>query len=240
MTANADDDAVRDGPDLRLKREVSLLREQLTAALRTAILQGDHAPGQKLSERVLCERYDVSRSLLRETLQQLAAEALVELVPHRGPHVATITERDARDIYAVRRVLEGLVAAAFAQQADEADRARLARVADDIAALGEGDSPSRLLQAKNAFYAVLVEGAGNRVAAQLLTQLNNRITLLRRLSLSRSGRLAETKAEITAIVEALVRRDGDEARRLTERHVDRAAASAALAMAAEPAQSDVS
>ena len=51
-----------------------------------------------------------------------------------------------------------------------------------------------LLAAKNAFYAVLLEGCGNQVVGQILTQLNNRVTLLRRLSLSQAGRLPRARA----------------------------------------------
>ncbi|PCO29962.1 GntR family transcriptional regulator, partial [Escherichia coli] len=59
--------------------------------LRTAILDGVFAPGQKLSERELCESLDVSRSCLRESLQHLQAEGLITIVPHRGPEVTDIS-----------------------------------------------------------------------------------------------------------------------------------------------------
>jgi hypothetical protein len=80
-----------------------------------------------------------------------------------------------------------------------------------------------LLAAKNAFYAILLEGCRNRVVGQMLTQLNNRVTLLRRLSLGRAGRLPETLAELEAIVQAIEARDAKRAGRLCAAHVARAA-----------------
>lgn len=214
-----------------LRREASLLRAQLVDVIRASILEGEFAPGERLPERALRERYDVSRGLLREALQQLAAEALVELVPHRGPRVAVITPADAREIFAVRAVLEGLIAAAFARNADEGTMERLGETVALLAAEpDEGADPSRLVALKNAFYATLATGAGNRVAERMLTQLNNRVTLLRRVSLSRAGRLPQTKREIAALLEAIRRRDADAARTLSERHVERAADAAIAAL----------
>lgn len=214
-----------------LRREASLLREQLVDAIRAAIVGGALAPGERLAERVLCERYGVSRGLLREALQKLAGEGLVELVPHRGPQVAVITAADAQEIFAVRGVIEGLIAAGFARAASDEILATLAAtVRDLLAEPDEGADPARLLALKNRFYAILAEGAGNRVAAEILTQLHNRVTLLRRYSLSRAGRLAETKREIAAILGAIERRDPDTARALSEAHVARAAEAAIAAL----------
>ena len=67
---------------LRVPREETSLRQKTTAMLRTAILDGVLTPGQKLSERELCESLDVSRSCLRESLQHLQAEGLITIVPH--------------------------------------------------------------------------------------------------------------------------------------------------------------
>src|SRR2546427_1306912 len=70
------------------------LRLRTTQTLRTAILDGVFAPGQKLSERELCESLDVSRSCLRESLQHLQAEGLITIVPHRGPEVTDISVQE--------------------------------------------------------------------------------------------------------------------------------------------------
>lgn len=218
-------------PGSPLKRHASLLREQLTAALREDILEGVLPPGIKLNERTLCARFEVSRSLMRETLQQLASEALIERVPYRGLRVAAITERDARQIYAVRSVLEGLIAAQFCANARAEHVARLSEAADAVAALTAHDAPAALLAAKNAFYAAVMEGADNDVATHLLTLVNNRITVLRRLSLSRAGRLPAMQAEIAALVEALVAREAETARRLSEAHVGEASEAAMAALA---------
>ena len=96
---------------LRLQREDMSLRKRAEKALRDAILYGAFQPGQKLIERDLCEQLGVSRTLLREALQQLQAEGLITNVIHKGPSVAVITEEDAREIYEARQLIEGHLAA---------------------------------------------------------------------------------------------------------------------------------
>jgi len=72
------------------------------ASLRKAILSFHFKPGEKLTERELCELTGVSRPLMREALRDLEAQGLISNVPHRGPAAAMLTRDDARDIYEVR------------------------------------------------------------------------------------------------------------------------------------------
>ncbi len=111
-------------PTLRVPREETSLRQRTTQTLRTAILDGVFAPGQKLSERELCESLDVSRSCLRESLQHLQAEGLITIVPHKGPEVTSISASEVRDIYAVRASLESLAGRGFAEHATPPQRPR--------------------------------------------------------------------------------------------------------------------
>jgi len=200
------------------------LTGQVVARLRQAILDGTFPPGDRLSERRLTELFDVSRSVIREAVQQVSAEGLITIVPHRGPMVSVLDPEEARQLYRVRAALEGLAAAEFAQHATDAARADLRRVAERLAQLSEDDDTATLIDVKNEFYAALLDGCGNAVAAQMLTQLNNRIITLRRLSLSQPGRLPKSIAELSELVAALEARDADRAKALAEAHVATAAA----------------
>jgi GntR family transcriptional regulator, trigonelline degradation regulator len=219
---------------LQVNRAMSTLRQQVTTTLRQAILAGRFAPGARLIERELCESLGVSRPLVREALQLLQGEGLILHTPHKGPTVATISPSEARDIYAVREVLEALAGEGFARHATDAQIATLRRDLDFLATPAASATTDALLAAKNAFYATLLEGCGNAVVGQMLTQLNNRITLLRRVSLGRPGRLPQTLKELDAIVSAIEVRDATTARALCAAHVARAAAAAQEAEAAEP------
>ncbi|GAD21417.1 GntR family transcriptional regulator [Acidovorax sp. MR-S7] len=217
-------------PTLRVPREETSLRQRTTQTLRTAILDGVFAPGQKLSERELCESLDVSRSCLRESLQHLQAEGLITIVPHKGPEVTSISASEVRDIYAVRASLESLAGRGFAEHATPAQRAALRAKLTELQALDPQQDRAAVLTLKNQFYDILLEGCGNLVAGQMLKQLNNRVTVLRRISMAQPGRLPRTLREIGAIVDAIEARDADAAARLCEEHVRHAAESVMQSM----------
>jgi DNA-binding GntR family transcriptional regulator len=195
------------------------LRERVTASLRDAILNGQLEPGQKLIERELCSSLDISRTLLREALPQLQAEGLIRSIAHKGPSVASLDADEVKEIYQVRRVLEALAAREFARHATDE---QIKELREQLLALKRPEAGSNLrelLIAKAGFYAVLFKGCGNRVISQILTQLNNRMVLYKRLSLSVTGRLPEVINELEAVVSAIEARDPERAGELCEVHV---------------------
>ena len=126
-----------------LKRDDLTLGGRLVSGLREAILSGSLEPGRHLKDRELCEMFGVSRTLVREAVQTLAAEELIEIVPHRGPVVATLDRRTVAELYRVRGVLEGLACAEFAVNADERGRQALSAIVDDLSALTGREGPVR-------------------------------------------------------------------------------------------------
>jgi DNA-binding GntR family transcriptional regulator len=80
--------------------------DQLAAALRERILDGDLQPGHRLIERELVEAYDVARHTLRAALRQLQVEGLVRVEPNRGARVAALSPDDLGELFALRLALE--------------------------------------------------------------------------------------------------------------------------------------
>jgi DNA-binding GntR family transcriptional regulator len=90
--------------ELRLERASTV--DQLAAALRERILDGELEPGRRLIERELVEAYDVARHTLRAALRQLQAEGLVRVEPNRGARVAALSPDDLGELFALRLALE--------------------------------------------------------------------------------------------------------------------------------------
>ena len=86
----------------------STLHGNLVANIRELIIEGDLEPGAKVPERILSERYGVSRTPLREALKTLASEGLLELLPHRGARVARLTAEDVDQMFPIMGALEAL------------------------------------------------------------------------------------------------------------------------------------
>ncbi|MEZ4671421.1 MAG: GntR family transcriptional regulator [Anaerolineae bacterium] len=82
------------------------LRERVLDALRDAIISGELKPGQDLVETELAASLGVSRAPLREALQILSSEGLVETIPYTGTTVKRLTRTDIEELYSLRSVLE--------------------------------------------------------------------------------------------------------------------------------------
>lgn len=224
---------------IRFERVDVSLKKQVIDGMRQAVVDGSFAPGQKLVERELCEIFDVSRPLMREALQQLEAEALITIVPYRGPVVSEISLDEAKSIYAVRQALEALAGAGCAEHASARDIADLEASLEAIALCSDATDQKPLVHAKNEFYRILLRACSNPVVAQMLTGLNNRINLLRRLSMGQPGRLTDTVAELKGIVEAIRNKDAALASKLCSDHVAKAATIALRAMSEKNAAKSV-
>jgi DNA-binding GntR family transcriptional regulator len=230
------DASVRQLSDLTIVAEVAPVRRQVEDRLREAIQRGLFKPDSRLVERDLCQRLGVSRTSLREALRQLEAEGLVLLLPNRGPVVAALTVDDARQIYELRALLEGFAGEAFALRASDAQRRRLEACVDALGAAVRAGRYAELNDIKEAFYDILLEGAGNRVMAETLKRLNNRIRRLRATSLSDPGRPKQTKTEIDRLMQAIRKRDGALARQRCVEHVQKAAAAAIEVLLGQPGE----
>lgn len=207
--------------DLEILPLAAPLRREIETRLRSAITQGRFHAGERLIERELCETLGVSRPSLREALRQLEAEQLVTLRPNRGPVVAEITLEEAAEIYEMRATMEGLAARLFTRRATPEEVQNLRQTVRDLKRAENASSSGLLLDRKNKFYAVLLNGCRNRVIQRVLSQLHNRIRLLRAETLA--GRTKAALVEIEKIIKAVEARDEEVAYLAGAAHIERAA-----------------
>jgi DNA-binding GntR family transcriptional regulator len=219
---------------MRISSVAAPVRQQVLASFRSAILSGRFQPGDRLIEKDLCDLTGASRTSVREALRQLETEGLVELVPNRGPIVASIDPTQARSIYQVRSALESLAGSLFAANATDAQIRRLEIAVTNLAGAYREGRIEAILEKKEIFYAILLEGAGNEIVPSLLRMMHARISLLRRVSLGKSKRLSASIKEIRGILKAVKARDPKAAAEACRLHVQRAADAALALMADAP------
>jgi DNA-binding GntR family transcriptional regulator len=205
---------------LRVERNPAPVRTQVLDNLRQAIVERQLVPGQRLIERELVELTGVSRTSIREALRELAAEGLVTAIPNKGTVVARVSAEEARQLYEVRSVLEGLAGRLFVRNATQAQRNALVKALQRIERLAAKGAP--LINAKDSFYEVLFEGGGNEALRSVTAGLHARVSVLRSLSLSVPGRSTQSLQEMRDIVDAVLAGDADAAARACSRHVEEA------------------
>jgi DNA-binding GntR family transcriptional regulator len=215
-------------PTVEVQRLAAPLRQQVLDGLRRAIIDGRLAPGARLTERELTEMMRVSRTVIREALRQLESEGLIAIIPNKGPVVRSLTLTEAKDLYQIRAVLEGLAARLFTENADDAQLKKIAQALEVVVnAYASGDA-QQVLETKNRFYDALFAGAGSETLSSMLGTLHARIWRWRALGLSHPERSAQRSKEsvrnLRAMLAAIKKRDADTAERITREEANRAAA----------------
>jgi DNA-binding GntR family transcriptional regulator len=189
---------------LAVRATAAPLRQQVVDRLRSAVIAGDLAPGQRLTERELIDRVGVSRTVIREALRQLESEGLVETVPNKGPVVRALSRSEAVDLYRIRASLEALAARLFIERAPPSTTERLGSALQDVEAAYRAGEAEGILAAKNRFYAVLFDGAGSDVLSSMLSGLHARIWRWRSVGLSHADRSPARSAEAIGSLRSIV------------------------------------
>lgn len=195
------------------------LRVLAVEQLRKAIIKGHLRPGLHLTDRELGDMLAVSRAVVREAVRQLEVEGLIVTVPHKGSFVNILSIEEARQIYDVRGVLEALAAKNFARDASEAQIQILRDVLAKIKMYKTKPEADAILELKRLFYGTMLSVPSNEYARTMLAQIFNRITQLRATSVSDPRRLPQTIIELTRLVNAIRRRDEQEAWEASIEHV---------------------
>jgi len=196
-------------------------------AMTKAIVEHRLHPGSKLAEQKLADHFGVSRTLVRQALFQLAQKRLITMEPARGAFVATQSSDEARQVFAVRRMLEAEMTREFTRKATPAQLKTLKdHVAQEKAAVSRGDVPSRT-DLLGDFHVVMAELMGNLVLAQILDELISRCALI--TLMYQTANAAEHSAQEHAdILKAIAAKDEELAVRLMHEHLSHVEDSLAL------------
>lgn len=211
----------------------------IVQALTKAIVEHRLQPGAKLAEQKLADHFGVSRTLVRQALLQLSQHQLIRLEPARGAFVAAPSVAEAKQVFAVRRMIESEMTRVLVRQITPA---KIKTLKDHIARerlAVQGNNASGRTELLGDFHVSMAELTGNDVLAQLLGQLVSRCALIT-LMYQSAHAAAHSSEEHVQIVKALAAKDEALAVQLMQTHLvhveenlmfDRAVPSSDIAMA---------
>ncbi|WP_433539247.1 GntR family transcriptional regulator [Micromonospora sp. CA-249363] len=159
--------------------------------LTREILSGKSDPGERLVEEQLTRRLGISRAPLREALRLLAQQGLVEHVPRRGVRVATLSDRDVRELYELRDVLERFAVRAGIPVGRESDLAGLRATLDAMREATRVGDRMRVAESHRAFHVALVALAGNRQLSAVYGSILVKLQLYMAINLRREAEVAQ-------------------------------------------------
>ncbi|MEM7222200.1 MAG: GntR family transcriptional regulator [Pseudomonadota bacterium] len=195
------------------------LHDQLVGRLRDLIVQGDLAPGSRVPERELCERFNVSRTPLREALKVLASEGLLELLPNRGAMVSRLTLEDVEEMFPVMGALEALAGELAATRISEDALAEVRALHYQMVLHHKRGELAPYFRLNQRIHELILEAADNVVLANLYRGLAGRIRRARYQANMSSERWGQAVAEHEEILAKLEARDGPGLAATLKRHL---------------------
>ena len=196
------------------------LHHGVLSSLRDLIVHNELAPGTRLTESVLCERLNVSRTPLREALKVLSHQGLVEILPNRGARVVKLTQEDVRHLFEVIGALESLAGRLACEHLTDAELCEIKAIHYQMQANYIRRDLPGYFRLNQAIHKRIVDAAQNPVLAATHENLNIRLLRARYLaSQMDQDRWAAAMREHELIIDALRRRSADETADLLNQHL---------------------
>ena len=193
--------------------------QQVRDQLEDDIVNGRMRPGEQVQIEALMARFAVSRTPVREALQQLEISGLIEVLPKRGTFVAKVGMPELIHMFEVMAELEALCARLAARRAPPATLADIQRALDACESEAGADDPNAYYYANEQFHGLIYQACGNPFLVQQTLTLKNRLKPYRRLQLRMRNRIAQSLDEHRQIVAALQSGSADQAADAAREHV---------------------
>lgn len=188
-------------------------------AIEDEVVQGLLVPGQRIDENSLAKRFSVSRTPVREAMQQLAASGLVQLRGRHGAIVSELTIPDLLDAFQLVAKLEGMCAELAARRMSRDQQLEMQKQHDACVARVQGNDPLGFYDANKRFHEVVYAGSHNRFLQEEIRRLRLLVAPYRRLITFQPGRMRESLDEHAAVMAAIVSNDSEAAERHMSEHV---------------------
>lgn len=196
------------------------LTDQAYARIEELIVTLSLPPGQAVSEQQLSEQLGIGRTPVREALQRLARERLVQILPRRGVVVAEINVKEQLRLLEVRREVERLVARSAARRATKQERQQFARLAATFERCGERNDDVTFLRADREFNDLCLRTARNDFASGAMSLMNGLSRRFWYLHYQQAADLPQTAREHAAIAQAIALGDEQAAARALDTLLD--------------------
>ncbi len=205
-----------------VKQEVTdkySLRGRVFHKLREDILSGKYADHEELKEVAIGEELGVSRTPVREAFRQLELEGLIQIIPNKGAYVTGITEKDVKDIYMIRSLLEGLCAR---WTTEHITKEQLEEMEENVYLAkfhAEKGHLEQLAELDNRFHEIMYEACNSKMLEHQLRDFHEYVLRVRRRTLSSASRGPKSNEEHEQILEAIKAGDADLAEKLANQHI---------------------
>ncbi len=189
--------------------------------LRKAIVTMALVPGTPIIERELTLQYGISRTPVREAVLRLVEDRLVDVAPKSGTFVARIPLSVLREALVARRALEEVTVRAATEHASESQIMQMRAVIQRQQEMAEAGNEEAFHLADEDFHAMIATAGRYPGIWEMIKQMRVQVERYRRLTLPQPGRMPLVVKEHTAVLDAIARRNADEAVVSMNEHLDK-------------------
>lgn len=192
------------------------LSEKAYRSLMESIVSGALPPGTELREQHVAKQMGISATPVREAFKRLSSDGLIEIIPYRGAVVKKLDQREIAEAYACREALEHLAVEQVIEKITQEEIDKLYLMVEEFE---RAEGVSEIARESQQFDDLIYQLAGNRILKNLLEMLKGVISRDRKYSAGSPERRHEICEEHRAIVDALAKRDVEEAKRAVSNHI---------------------
>jgi len=194
------------------------LSEKAYRLIKDKVVTLELPPSAVIDEHVLMQELGLGRTPIREALQRLDSEGLVNIVPRRGTFVNDISVTDLQKIFELRIIMEGFCARLAAQRVTQAQLDRMENVLQELDQLQESD-PQALMSIDRRFHRLLYTAADNEFMTDILDRLYDLSLRLWYLVLNRLSEVKHSIEQHLIVLDALKEGDADRAEAVIRKHI---------------------
>ncbi len=199
---------------------VSSLTDEIVDIIRDRILKGEYRIGEKIKENQIATEFKVSRTPIREAFKQLENEGLIDYVPNRGCFAKGFTRQDIEDIYAVRKALELMAVEWAVSRISSEQIAALQEQSELMEFYTARKDSDKVLELNSAYHNIIYDAAGSRFMAQILRSYKEYIEQTRKVILYEQTYLEEILQEHKKVLDAIIARDVEGAKKAMGEHLE--------------------
>lgn len=184
------------------------LYREVADRIRELIERGVLTPGERISEKQLCEKFGVSRTPLREALKVLTSEGLVEILPNRGARVTRLTLKKVENTYDVMGALEGLSGELACRHISDTEVAHIRRLHDRMLDHYRNNELQEYFQVNEQIHESIIVASRNDVLLEMYNNLSQRVKRVRYSSEMSNEYWRKAVSDHEEMIKALMERDG--------------------------------
>jgi len=198
---------------------IKSLHEEVGRRIREMIRTGALNKGDRLLEKELCATLGISRTPLREALRSLAAEGLINIIPHRGAYVTKPSIQEIREMFEVMSLLEGYCAGKAAEYMPSDYLETLENLHKDLERHYQKRDAKSYLAVNHQLHRTVQEAAGNKILCEMIDSLRDKVLLYRHRQLYLPNRFDASIHEHRELIEAFRNHDPRKAEEAMKGHL---------------------